>query len=157
MTWFKASEGSEQTKHWRGKPLFTNNRLPQALAPPMLCLLRGFRPPWPPTWRRQTINLQKVTLVALIVFLKTEFQIITEQFMHARRLYHFVSMFVVQVLFDFWRVDYFSPIFLWLQGLLVSLCFHVRSSRICLFMCQEQLISLKSKGKTPTNILFSTS
>ena len=24
----EASEGSEQTKHWRGKPLFTNNRLP---------------------------------------------------------------------------------------------------------------------------------
>ena len=24
----QASEGSEQTKHWRGKPLFTNNRLP---------------------------------------------------------------------------------------------------------------------------------
>ena len=27
-TWPEASEGSEQTKHWRGKPLFTNNRLP---------------------------------------------------------------------------------------------------------------------------------
>ena len=24
----EASEGSEQTKHWRGKPLFTNNHLP---------------------------------------------------------------------------------------------------------------------------------
>ena len=24
----EASEGCEQTKHWRGKPLFTNNRLP---------------------------------------------------------------------------------------------------------------------------------
>ena len=33
-----ASEGSEQTKHWRGKSLFTK----QWLAPPMLCLLRAF-------------------------------------------------------------------------------------------------------------------
>ena len=28
MVHAEASEGSEQTKHWRGKPLFTNNRLP---------------------------------------------------------------------------------------------------------------------------------
>ena len=41
----EASEGSEQTKHWRGKPLFTNNCLPPP--PPMFCLLRGFRRPWP--------------------------------------------------------------------------------------------------------------
>ena len=42
-----ASEGSEQTKHWRGKPLFTTKAIVhnQWLAPPMLCLLRAFRRP----------------------------------------------------------------------------------------------------------------
>ena len=37
---FGASDGSEETKHWRGKRLFVNNDLHR---PSMLCLLITFR------------------------------------------------------------------------------------------------------------------